>query len=317
MCAATIELGQAEVDRQEASAVPRVELPDGQRAPVTAVILTCNEEQNLAPCIESLRGWVERIVVVDSGSTDATIEIARSFGAHVLEHRFETHTRQWKWALENVPETTAEWILGLDADQRTTPELASEIQTRLRSGVGDVQGFYVRRRQVFRGRWIRHGGYYPKHLLKLFRRNCVYFDDAELVDHHFYVPGPTEQLCHDIIEDNAKENDLAFWIEKHCRYAALMAQEEHRRRNGRAESGSGRTLQPALIGSPDERSLWFKRLWNRLPLYLRPWLYFVYRYVFRLGFLDGRQGLIFHFLQACWFRFMVDIYLDELRQRKS
>jgi glycosyltransferase involved in cell wall biosynthesis len=254
---------------------------------------------------------VEHIVVVDSGSTDRTVEIARDYGAQMLVHPFETHNRQWQWALRNLPEIASEWILGLDADQRVTPELAAEICETLEGGAEGVEGFYIRRRQVFRGRWIRHGGYYSKYLLKLFSRKRVYFNDAELVDHHFYVPGPTRLLHHDLIEDNCKENDITFWIQKHCRYAALMAQEEFCRRQIRGRSPN-RTVRPDLFGSPDQKSLWLKNLWNRLPLYVRPWLYFFYRYVLRLGFLDGRQGLVFHFLQACWFRFMVDTYLDEM-----
>ena len=288
----------------------------GTRAPVTAVVLTFNEELNLKGCLESLHGWVSRIVVVDSGSTDATIRIAEQYGAVILRHSFETHNAQWRWALENLPDGAGDWILGLDADQRVTPELAAEIGEVMQSAAEDdgPSGLYIKRRQVFRGQWIRHGGYYPKFLLKLFRRDRVSFDALDLVDHHFHVSGKTALLQHDLIEANRKEDDLAFWIAKHCRYAELMAEEEHRRSRAgtRTATGGG----PSLFGTPDQRSLWRKQLWARLPLFVRPWLYFTYRYLLRLGFLDGRQGLVFHFLQACWFRFMVDVYRDELRRQE-
>jgi glycosyltransferase involved in cell wall biosynthesis len=279
--------------------------------PITAVILTYNEELNLASCLRSLVECVSEIFVVDSGSSDKTLTIAKDHRAIVIQHPFETHARQWAWALEHLP-CRHEWILGLDADQRLTPELGAEIARLFRDDsatLAAVDGFYVKRRQVFRGQWIRFGGYYPKHLLKLVRRNRVSIDTCDLVDHHFVVRGRTEMLRHDLIEENKKEDDISFWTEKHIRYAALLAQEELLRET----AGAIAPVVPALLGSPDERALWRKRLWRHLPHYLRPFMYFGYRYFLRLGFLDGKQGLIFHFLHACWFRLLIDVKLDEAR----
>jgi glycosyltransferase involved in cell wall biosynthesis len=280
---------------------------DSSAAPiVSAIVLTYNEEQNLPACLKSLRLLGCPIFVVDSGSTDRTLEIATQFGAVVLEHPFTTHTQQWAWALENVPLESA-WVLALDADQAITLELATEIRTQLGSSVSD--GLYIKRRQVFRGRWIKHGGYYPKYLLKLFRRDKVYLHATDTVDHHFYVRGSCGKLQYDLIEANHKEDNIFFWIEKHNRYAALMAAEEqHNCANGRECP-----IAASLFGSPDQRVLWLKRLWSRLPLYVRPTLYFIYRYFLRTGFLDGKEGFIFHFLQAYWYRLLVDINLDEIR----
>ena len=174
-----------------------------------------------------------------------------------------------------------------------------------------VDGIYIKRRQIFRDKWIKHGGYYPKYLLKMFRRGSVKTDARDLVDHHFYVTGKTIKLRRDLLEVNKKEDDISFWIEKHNRYAALLAKEEmENKRTSRAH-----VLAPSFLGKPDQQSLMLKKVWSRMPLYVRPFLYFLYRYFFRLGFLDGKQGAIFHFLHAFWFRLLVDIKLDELQKQ--
>jgi glycosyltransferase involved in cell wall biosynthesis len=277
---------------------------------ITLVVLTLNEEINLSACLESARGFTQHMFVVDAGSSDRTRDIARGFGATVVDHPFETHATQWQWALAHLPITT-DWVLALDADQQVTPELASELRNLEPSALNAFAGAYIKRRQVFRDHWIRHGGYYPKYLLKLFRRDKVVINTADLVDHHFYVDGPVRKMDGDLIEANKKEDDISFWIEKHNRYAVLLAREELSWRTG------GRTtpIEASLFGNPDQRTLALKGIWRRMPLYIRPFLYFVYRYFLRFGFLDGKQGAIFHFMQAFWFRLLVDINIDEMQQR--
>jgi glycosyltransferase involved in cell wall biosynthesis len=283
-----------------------------ERVPLSAIVLTYNEETNLGACLESLAGWVGELFVVDSGSTDSTGTIAERHGARVVQHAFATHAGQWRWALDALPLRHA-WVLAIDADQRVTPALREEIVALFAhdgAGLDGVDGLYLNRRQIFRGRWIRHGAYYPKYLLKLFRRDRAQLDERDLMDHHFYVTGPTRVLRHDLVEDNAKEADIAFWIAKHNRYAVLQARDEA----GRQGQGP---LSPKLFGTPDERTAWMKWLWGRLPLYVRPFLYFGYRYITRLGFLDGKEGFVFHFLQAFWYRLLVDIHLDDLRRAQQ
>jgi glycosyltransferase involved in cell wall biosynthesis len=270
----------------------------------TVVVLTFNEERNLRACLESVAGWANEIYVIDSGSTDATVAIATGYGARVLTHPFDTHARQWRWALAQLP-ADVDWILGLDADQRVTAELRAAID-RLLSTASPATGAYVRRRQIFRGTWIRFGGYYPKYLLKLFRRQHVSLDDGDLVDHHFVVRGATVNLPADIIEDNRNEAEISVWTSKHNRYATLQARQE-------LASAGSRVPFSALVGTPDERTRWLKQVWARLPLFVRPCAYVFYRYVLRLGFLDGKQGFVFHVLQAFWYRLLVDINIDELR----
>ncbi len=282
---------------------------DAPRVPIAVVVLTHNEARNIDACLRSVAGWAEAIWVVDSGSSDDTVERARAFGATVLSHPFETHARQWRWALEQLP-GGADWVLGLDADQSLTPELRDEIATTFAGGgPAGVNGFFVNRRQIFRGRWIRHGGYYPKYLLKLFRRSAVTIDDADLVDHHFTVTGPVERLRNDLVEDNRNEAAIEVWVAKHNRYAVLQARQELA-----ARARTARVPFRALAGHSDDRTRWLKQAWSRLPLFVRPCLYVFYRYVVRLGFLDGREGFIFHVLQAFWYRLLVDVNLVELRE---
>jgi glycosyltransferase involved in cell wall biosynthesis len=276
--------------------------------PLSVIVLTFNEERNLETCLRSVVDLTPHLFVVDSGSTDRTVAIAREHGAHIVTHAFESHAKQWQWALGNLPLESA-WILALDSDQALTPELRASIAQHLPAWTasGAPAGGYLNRRQVFRGRWIRHGGYYPKYLLKLFRTDAVVVDADDLVDHHFHVTGSTAILKGDLIEDNRNEDAIAVWIGKHNRYAVAQAREET------ARSADPDRRPTRAFGSPDERTRWRKRIWYRLPLYARPFGYFIYRYVFRLGFLDGKEGFIFHFLQAFWYRLLVDINRDELR----
>ena len=280
---------------------------------LSAIILTFNEQDNLPHCLESLKQLSCPVFIVDSGSSDRTLEIAEQFGATVYHHSFENHTKQWSWTLATLPLESA-WVLALDADQRLTPELADEIRQATAPGANEeVAGLFLNRRQIFRGKWIRHGGYYPKYLLKLFRPAFVEFDPLDLVDHHFYVTGKTRKLKHDLIEANAKENDISFWIDKHNRYSTLLAREEVLRSARKDANAANR----AFLGSPDQRILALKQIWRRCPLLFRSLAYFVYRYVFLAGWLDGRQGFIFHFLQGFWFRLLIDIKLQDLLERET
>ena len=284
------------------------------KSPISVVVLTYNEEKNLEACLKSLHGWVDEIFVVDSGSSDRTLEIAADCCANIFSHPFTTHAAQWQWALDKLP-LKNDWVLGLDSDQRITPELAIEIRGLFEDtpSLAEIDGVFLNRRQIFRGKWIRYGTYYPKYMLKLFRRSKVIFDERDLMDHHFYVDGPTKMLQHDMIEDNKKEYDLSFWIDKHNRYALRHATEEFKRVQ---EENGAYLIQSSLFGNPDERIVWLKQVWYRMPLFVRPTIYFLYRYILRLGFLDGKQGFIFHFLQGFWYRLLVDIHLDELRHQR-
>lgn len=292
--------------------------------PLSVVVFTYNEEKNLPDCLESLKGLDCELFVVDSGSTDQTVNIASRYGAKVFVHPWQTGPKQWNWALRNLP-FSSEWALWMDCDQRLTPELKEEINNLFgkvdskpgekdsgfirRPIVEGVDGFYIKRRQVFRGKWIKHGGYYPKYLFKLVRHAGAWCDEKEIMDVRLYVGGQTAFLRHDLIEDNQNESDIMFFILKHCRFAKLQAEEEFTRRR----DGMGWNVRPSLVGTPDQRILWLKNIWYRMPLYVRPFLYFFYLYFLRLGFLDGKQAFLFHFFRGFWCRLLVDVILDDLR----
>ncbi|PIQ82704.1 MAG: glycosyl transferase family 2 [Candidatus Omnitrophica bacterium CG11_big_fil_rev_8_21_14_0_20_64_10] len=275
---------------------------------IDAVILTRNEAVNLPRCLDSLQGLCRKIFVVDSGSTDRTTEVAQAHGAEIIVHPFETHAKQWNWALKNLP-LDAEWTLALDADQRVTPALREEILRRLPETPAEVTGWYLPRKQIFRGKWIRFGGYWPKYLLKLFRRGGARTDERELVDFRFYPAGQTACFTQPLIEENLKERRITFWLQKHVRFAELHAREEALRRSGRG----GWSLQPAWRGTPDQRTLWLKdRIWFRFPLLARPFCYFPFRMILQLGILDGPTGWLYHFLHGFWYEWMIALRVLEL-----
>ena len=277
--------------------------------PVSVIILTYNEELNIEACLRSLVGWVDEIFVVDSGSTDRTLEIAQRYGAVIYQHDYEGPRQQWEWALKNVP-LKHSWFLMMDADLRISPELKRSISLALSNPQYD--GYYLGRMQVFRGQPLRHGGLYPRYQLRLVHLEKAYLSiNDTLIDEQLYVDGKTTTLKGDLIEENLKESGVIFYLAKHLRYAELQAEQEL----------IWRTRQPKPVLSPvsiiknrAQRKLWLKDCWYRLPLYYRPIVYFVYRYFLRLGFLDGKQGFVYHFLQAWWYRFIVDIKLEELLQ---
>lgn len=276
---------------------------------LTLVVLTYNEEFNLPHCLRSLEGLADQMFVVDSGSEDATREVARKHGAQVVENPFETQAQQFNWALQNLAIDT-DWILRLDADEYLLPTLQKEISEILPATPQQVTGYYMKRRVIFQGRWIRHGGYYPTWLLRLFRHGKGRSELLEMDEHLVVTEGETRRLKNDFVDENRK--GLSFWTLKHEAFAQREARVLYRRQIGNSEMTGKRGT---IGGSPPERTRWLKEnVYLRLPLFIRALLYFFYRYVLRLGFLDGRQGLVFHVLQGFWYRFYVDAKLWEIKR---
>lgn len=276
--------------------------------PVSVIIPALNEAENLSRCLESLRG-VGEVYVVDSGSTDETAEIARSFGAKVVQfHYHGGWPKKRQWAMDTLP-LAYDWIFLLDADEVLTPALAEEIRQAIQDRTYD--GYYVALRLHFLGRMLRHSGasFYK---LSLFRHGRGRFEcrlkeqDASMCDievhEHVVVNGPTAKLKNALVHHNAKS--LSPYIRKHDEYSTWEA------RVWLEGERSWCDLPPSLFGSEAQRRRWLKR--NYLGVPGSPFLFFVYKYFFRLGFLDGVPGLIYCGLQGIQF-FHIKAKIYELR----
>ena len=304
-----MSVGNASAVRGEAGdAAPepgRRQVSEG--APISAVVLTFNEEKNLPACLASLDGLVEHVFVVDSGSTDRTPDIAREAGATLVSHPFVHYGAQRNWAIDHLP-IESPWTLHIDADERLTPELRASITAVLARNDPGIGGYLVSRRTMFMGRWIRRGGHYPAWHLRVMRTGAGRCEDR-LYDQHFYVSGTVQKLQGDLIDTLTP--DVATFTARHLRWAALEAAEHE------APSDVGRIRGRLDSDNAIERRRWLRDWYARLPLFVRPTAYFLYRYIVRLGFLDGRAGLVFHVLQGFWFRFLVDALILERRLRRK
>ncbi|MEF2554106.1 glycosyltransferase family 2 protein [Aurantimonas sp. A2-1-M11] len=281
----------------EAATVPRL----------TVVILTMNETKHIGRALRSVAPFADRCIVVDSGSTDDTVAQAQALGAEVFTHPFVNQARQFNWALDRLPADTG-WVFRLDADEVVSEALGTEIAKRLPDLPDDVAGLTVPRRISFLGRPIRHGGLFPVHILRLFRLGRGRSEDRWM-DEHIAVAGQVVALQSELLDDNL--NPLGWWIDKHNRYASREAVELLN-----LDYGFTPHEKPADLRGGQQASVkrWLKeRAYARLPGGLRALAYFLYRYVLRLGFLDGREGAAFHFLQGLWYRYLVDAKLYEVR----
>jgi glycosyltransferase involved in cell wall biosynthesis len=283
-----------------ADELPPGEWPTPGSAPVAVLVPVRNEESNLPECLRRLR-WAGQVVVVDSRSTDRTVPISQAFGAEVYEFRLspEGWPKKKNWALDNVP-WRHEWVLIIDADEWVTPELAAEIALTVRAPAAD--GYFLKRRFYFMGRWIRHCGYYPGWILRLFRHALGRHErignlgqtgsgDNEVHEHIVIPRGRVGYLRHDL--DHFAYPDLTTWVEKHNRYTTWEAHA--------MMAGDAGGVKPSLRGDPASRRRWLKTRTRWLPG--RPLLRFLYSYVLRGGFLDGRPGYTLCWLMA-WYEFL-------------
>ncbi|TVR84815.1 MAG: glycosyltransferase family 2 protein [Rhodospirillales bacterium] len=269
---------------------------------LSILVLTRDEEANLPVLLASAEGLGAAFVIVDSGSTDRTVAIAEAAGCRVVYHPWETYAAQLNWAIEHAGITTP-WVMRMDADERFTPELVAEMRGMLAMLPDAVTGLLVKRQVWFWGRWIRHGGYYPIWLLRVWRSGRARCEQRWMDEHMVVDGGEVRRFSHDIIDENHK--GLTFWTDKHNRYADREVR----------DILSGETAGGGELAGQAGRTRWLKgNVYLRAPMFLRAFLYWFYRYVLRLGFLDGRAGLVFHFLQGFWYRFLVDAKLHEARR---
>ena len=277
---------------------------------ITVFILTYNERRHIERAIRSLAGLDASVVVVDSFSTDDTVELARSLGAKVVQRKFLVQAEQLQWALDNIDVDT-EWVMRLDADEVLSPELVGELLQRLPQLPANVTGVSLNRRHVFLDRWIRHGGRYPLTLLRVWRRGVGRIEQRLMDEHAVLKHGESVTFASDFSDHNLQ--DLGSFTEKHNRYATREAidrlnEELHFFSPDVGVSGGGSNAQAG------RKRLAKQMIYNRLPFALGPLGYFLWRYFAQLGFLDGREGLIYHFLQGFWYRFLVEAKILELRR---
>lgn len=255
------------------------------RAPVSVLIPTFNEESNIAQCLSSVLGWADEVFVVDSFSTDRTVEIAKEMGATVVQHEFEGYAEQKNWAMDTLLFRN-EWLLILDADEYITAEGRDEMEQIARRNGSGCDGYYINRRFIFYGKWIMHCGWYPSWHLRFFRHRLGRYENRP-VDEHVILNGKAGRLKNDMMHRDCR--DMNWWIAKHNRYATLNAiAYEQVEKNELANE----RIRPRFFGSHVERRRFLKeRVWRHLPA--RGLLFFLYLYVFRFGFLDGRKGFVF------------------------
>jgi glycosyltransferase involved in cell wall biosynthesis len=270
---------------------------------ITAIVLTKNEARHIERCLRSLSSLATRVLVIDSGSTDETAALARSLGAEFFSNPWINHASQFNWGLDNCSIETP-WVLRIDADEYLMAGTKEILHSALMGGsLANVSGVTLNRRIYFQGRWIRHGGVYPRRMLRLFRfrqGRC----EQRWMDEHIRVDGDVAHIEADFADDNL--NGLSWWTTKHNGYATREV----------ADLLLPRVEVTVLQTSAQARAIrWAKyTLYSSLPLGVRPALYFFYRYILRGGFIDGWQGAVFHVLQGFWYRFLVDAKLSETRE---
>jgi len=274
---------------------------------LTLIILTKNEEVHIARAINSAAQIADRVFVIDSGSNDATVQIAEASGAKVLSNPFITQAQQLNWALGQIPPET-DWVFRLDADEIITTELAAEILERLSALGSDVAGVCISRRMNFLGAPVKWGGLFPTRFVRLFRYGRGRSEDRWM-DEHIIVDGAVVDFKGEIVDDNL--NSLTWWTEKHNAYASREALEMLNLEFCficRESFPSGQSSRQADL------KRWLKeKLYSRLPSSFRAAAYFFYRYIIRLGILDGHKGAVFHFLQGFWYRYLVDAKINEVK----
>ena len=263
-------------------------------------ILTYNEEVDIAACLESAL-LSDDIIVVDSYSSDRTVEIASSYPVKVVQHEFESHGKQRTWMLESIP-TKYEWVYILEADERMTPALFQECLAAIKSR--EFVGYYVAEQVIFMGSWIRYSTQYPRYQMRLFKKGKVWFDDYGHTEREVY-DGPVSFLKETYPHYTCSKG-LSRWIEKHNRYSTDEAIETLRQRE------QGRVNWWALLRGPSEveRRRALKDLSQRLPF--RPLLRWIYMYFFLGGILDGRAGFAWCTLQA-FYEYLILLKVEEIK----
>lgn len=279
--------------------------------PISVVILTKDEKIHIRRCLEKLQPLTpERIIVVDSFSTDGTQGIAQEMGAEVVEHIWPgNQALQFNWAIDNLS-ITSEWILRIDADEYLTDELIEELRTLLPALPDDTTALVFSLGRAFMGRVLKHGIVNGVCMVRMFRRGYARYENRIMDEHLMILSGKIHTCRNKFIDDNMMP--LSFFISKHNNYAnreaALSLYSEI---NSTLSKNSGKLAKQV------EKKRSSKDLYARLPLFWRSFGYFLYRYIIKLGFLDGKEGFLWDFLQGLWYRILVDAKILEIKRRSG
>lgn len=277
---------------------------------LAVVILTHNESMHIQRSIESVKSIASEIFVIDSGSKDQTVKIAEEHGAVVLHHPFVNYAKQFQWALDNAP-ITADWTMRLDADEIIEQDLQQEIQEKLHSLPTNIVGVNLKRKHIFMNRWVKHGGRYPLVLLRIWRTGHGRIEDRWMDEHMVISGGETVTFNGGFADHNL--NDLTFFTDKHNKYATREAIDVINQKLNLFARDESLNTESASFQASIKR-IAKEKIYNKIPFTIAALAYFIYRYIFQLGFLDGRSGLIYHFLQGYWYRFLVGAKIMELEK---
>ena len=284
-----------------------------EKIPVSVLIPAKNEESNLHACLKSV-ARADEVFVVDSHSSDRSIEIAESYGAKIVQFNFNGRWPKKKnWSLDNLPFNN-DWVLIVDCDERITPELWEEIATAIKDE--KYEGYYLNRRVIFLGKWVRYGGKYPDWNLRLFKHEKGRYENLHTeevpntgdneVHEHVVLEGEVGYLKNDMIHEDFK--DIFHWIERHNRYSNWEARVYY---NILMRKDDGGTIGAFLFGTPVQRKRFLKKIWVRLPF--KPMFRFILFYFVQLGFLDGKAGYIYAKLIS-QYEYQIGVKLYELRE---
>ena len=275
-------------------------------ADVTAIVLTKNEEKNIERCLKSVQGLCRRMVVVDCGSTDRTVPLAEACGAEVFYHEFEYYARQFNWGIDNTGIDTR-WIIRIDADEQFPPELCDEIEKNIALHDNDsVNGFTLEATYFFLGRALTHGA--KKRKLMVFKRGIGRIEDRRRDAHTILSEGESVSLKHNFLHYDFK--DLDNFIGRYNWYATREAMDYMDWKRGHVDA----SVNDAQIEKKRRKKY---GVYYRFPKFLRAFLWFIVNYLFRGGFLDGKEGFIYHVLSSFWYRFVVDAKIYEYEHGKE
>lgn len=279
---------------------------------LTLLVLTRNEEVHILRCLKSVAGIAEKIFVVDSFSTDKTCELAEACGAKVVQRKFSNQAEQLNWALKALPITT-DWVLRLDADEYLEKELQAELQDAIPELSDEIKGCYLNRKVFFQGKWVKHGGFYPLLILRLWRNGAAYCESRWMDEHMVLGVGETVALRFSFVDDNLK--GFYFWLEKVNNYSTREAIEVLNLKYKFIDiDNSLMTMKSSQVTRKRKSK---EDLYLTLPPVLRAFVYFVFRYFFQFGFLDGKTGSVFHVVQGLVYRILVDVKVVEIELRSG